>query len=85
MSAYQLGLSLIQVDRTGCEKNRNSIGIWQVLVLVRVLCLSRPPNRVRNRLCNLRSFYYRRVESTRRYGSFANFLRRSVSAYIIEC
>ena len=52
-----------------------------------VLCLSRPPNRVRNSLCNLRRFNYRRVESTRRYasGSFANFLRRGVLAYSCLC
>jgi hypothetical protein len=35
-----------------------------------VLFLPRPPNRVRKLLCNLRSFNSRRVEWTRRRGSF---------------
>jgi hypothetical protein len=42
--------------------------IWGCSSLV--LFLPRPPNRVRKLLCNLRSFNYRRVHSTRRSKSF---------------
>ena len=43
-----------------------------------VLFLPRPPNRVRNLLCNLRSSNYRRVQSMRRGGSIYIPYRQNV-------